>query len=121
MPRTFEYEDPRRIELIEELKKVSRESKAGIWKSIAKELSRSRKNRKELNIRRLNKYTSDNETVIVPGKLLGDGNLDHKLNVAAFRFTEGAKEKVEKSGGRIMPIQELMKKNLKGSNIRIMG
>jgi len=121
MPRTFEYEDPRRLELIEELERASRENKAKVWKSIARELSRSRRNRKEVNVWRLNKYTSDNETVIVPGKLLGDGNLDHKLSVAAFRFTEGAREKVEKAGGKTMPINQLMKKNPKGSNIRVMG
>lgn len=121
MPRTFEYEDPRRIELIEELKKASKENKAGIWKSIATELSRSRRNRKEVNIRRLNKYTSDNETAIIPGKLLGDGNLDHKVTVAAFKLTEGAKEKVEKSGGNIISIQDLIKKNPKGSKIKIIG
>jgi len=121
MPRTFEYKDPIRIELIEELEKASKENKAVIWKSIAKELSRSRRNRKEVNIRRLNRHTSDNETAIVPGKLLGDGNLDHKVTVAAFKLTQGAKEKVEKSGGKTMSIQELMKENPKGSKIRIIG
>lgn len=121
MPRTFEYKDPIRIGLIEELKKASKENKAGIWESIARELSRSRRNRKEVNIRRLNQHTSDNETAIVPGKLLGDGNLDHKITVAAFRLTEGAKEKVEKSGGKIISIQDLIKKNPKGSKIKIIG
>jgi len=107
--------------LIDELQKASKENKAVIWKSIAKELSRTRRNRKEVNIRRLNKHTTDNETAIVPGKLLGDGNLDHKVNVAAFKLTPGAKEKVEKSGGSILSIQDLIKKNPKGSKIKIIG
>ncbi len=121
MPRTFEYEDPGRIGLIEDLKKASKENKTEIWRSIARELSRSRKNRREVNIRRLNRYTSNNETAIVPGKLLGDGNLDHRVDVAAFKLTKGAKEKIEKSGGNTMSIQDLIKKNPKGSKIKIIG
>jgi large subunit ribosomal protein L15 len=33
-------------------------------------------------------------------KLLGDGNLTKKLKVSAHRFSESAKEKIEKAGGQ---------------------
>ncbi len=61
------------------------------------------------------------ETVVVPGKVLGDGSLDHKLEIAAFKFTQSAKEKIKKAGGKFMSISELIKKNPKGSNVRIIG
>jgi len=114
MPRTFEYEDPIRLELINELKVIAR-------KAVARELSRSRKNRREVNIWRINKHTKKGETVVVPGKVLGDGSLDHKLEIAAFKFTQSAKEKIKKAGGKFMSISELIKKNPKGSNVRIIG
>lgn len=35
-------------------------------------------------------------------KLLGDGNLTKKLSVSAHRFSESAKEKIEKAGGKVI-------------------
>ena len=121
MPRTFEYEDPIRLELINELKAIARKEDAKIWRAVARELSRSRKNRREVNIWRINKHTKKGETVVVPGKVLGDGSLDHKLEIAAFKFTQSAKEKIKKAGGKFMSISELIKKNPKGSNVRIIA
>jgi len=121
MPRTYEFEDPNRIELINKLKEKGRKEGAEIWKSLAMELSRPRKNRRYVNIWKLNKYSKNGETIIVPGKILGTGYMDHKIGVAAFKFTRGAKKKIEEAGGRVMSIQELMKTNPKGSKVRIIG
>jgi len=70
---------------------------------------------------KLSKYTKDGETVVVPGKVLGDGELDHRINIAAYKFSEKAKKKIEKTGGKMMSINELMKKNPKGSNLKLIG
>jgi large subunit ribosomal protein L15 len=35
-------------------------------------------------------------------KLLGDGELTKKLTVSAHRFSESAKEKIEKAGGKVV-------------------
>lgn len=109
--------DIRLVTLIRELKKLSHSKKVSIWKAVAYELERPTRRRREVNIWKINKYTEDNETIIVPGKVLGDGELDHKVNIAAFQFSEGAKAKV----GNHMLIEELMQKNPKGSKVRIMS
>ena len=103
------------------LRETSRKDNAGIWKTLAERLSSSRKNRCSVNIQKINRCTKDGDTVVVPGKLLGDGVLDHKVVVAAFNFSESAKKKIESSGGKIMSIPELVKKNPKGSNVVIIG
>lgn len=121
MPRTTEFEDPNRLELIKELKQAVKKEDAGIWKRLAEELSSSRQNRRTVNIWRINKHTTSGETIVIPGKVLGTGSLNHKLNVAAFKFTDGAKQKIEKSGSKMLSIPELIKKNPKGSNLRIIG
>ncbi len=121
MPRTVEYEDPTRLDLIRELKESANKEDAAIWRTLADELSRSGKNRREVNMWKLSKYTKDGETVVVPGKVLGDGELGHKINIAAYKFSEKAKKKIEKTGGKMMSIQDLMKKNPKGSNLRLIG
>jgi large subunit ribosomal protein L18e len=75
----------------------------------------------EVNISRLDRYASEDETVVIPGKLLGSGEIDKKLTVAAFRFSGQAKEKIENAGGRNLSIEELLAKNPTGSKVRIMG
>lgn len=121
MPRTAEFEDQNRLELIKELRQAAKKEDGKIWKRLAEELCRSRKNRRTVNIWRINRHTKEGETVVVPGKILGSGNPSHKLNIAAFKFTDGAKQKIEKFGSKTFSISELIKKNPKGSNIRIIG
>jgi len=108
-------------QLIQELKKVSSTEKAGIWKRIAKDLEKPTRNRRAVNISRINRNTQPKETIIVPGKVLGSGALDHELTIAAFAFSQGAKDTITKSKGKIMTIPELMKQNPKGKDIRIIG
>jgi large subunit ribosomal protein L18e len=113
--------NPKLIETIQFLKKQGKEKKAGIWMSIAELLAKSRRKRITVNISRLNKYTEKNDTVVVPGKVLGAGEIDHPITVAAFAFTQKAKEKIKKARGKCLSIPELVKKNPKGSNIKIIG
>jgi len=103
--------------LIEEINKNSSKEDSGFWRRIKKELERSRRNRREVNITRLEKSTKDKEVVIVPGKVLGDGDLKHDLTVAALQFSEKAKEKIKNT----LTINELLKNNPKGKDIRIIG
>jgi len=105
------------VQLIRELKKLSNKEKVNIWKRVAKELERPTRKQREVNIWKINKVTKDNDTIIVPGKVLGEGELDHKVSVAAYQFSEGAKAKISNN----MLIEELMQKNPKGSKVRIIG
>lgn len=102
--------------LIEHLLK----QKQQIWKSIAKDLARPRKRKICVNLYKINKLTKDDEVIIVPGKVLGKGELNHKLTIAAFTFSAKAKEKLEKKAD-LLSIPELLEKTSKfrGINIRI--
>jgi large subunit ribosomal protein L18e len=57
--------------------------------------------------------------VVVPGKILGSGCLNHALTVASFGASEKAKSKVVAAKGKYISIPELIEKNPKGSNVRI--
>lgn len=74
-----------------------------------------------VNVSRLNRYTKGRETVVVPGKVLGAGKVDHPLHVAAFAFSDQARSKILKAKGKCLSIPELMKKNPKGTNVKIIG
>lgn len=107
--------------LISELKKASALQKSGLWKRVANDLEKSTRQRRVVNISKLNRYTKSNETVIIPGKVLGAGQLNHELTIAAFSFSEGAKQVIKNSKGKCLTIQDLLKQNPQGKNIKIIG
>jgi large subunit ribosomal protein L18e len=57
----------------------------------------------------------------VPGKVLGSGTISHNVTVAAFAFSQNAKKQIESAKGKTMTINELLRKNPKGKDIRIIG
>jgi len=109
------------LKLVEELKKQASVENVKVWKRLALDLEKPTRQRRIVNIYKINKFTKPEETVVVPGKVLSVGELSHKVNVAAFNFSEGAKQKIVNSQGKVMTIYELMKSNPKGKGVRIMG
>lgn len=69
---------------------------------------------------KVQKVAKDNETLLVPGKVLSSGELTKKVTLAAWQFSEQAKEKINKVG-KAVSIQDLMKSNPKGKSVRILG
>lgn len=113
--------NPHLRKLIEELKKTAIVQSVPLWKRIAIDLERPTRIRRAVNLSRINRYTKDSEVIIVPGKVLGSGLIEHKLTIAALSFSEGAVEKLKKKNCELLSISELMEKNPKASKIRIMG
>jgi len=114
-------ENPELIKLISDLKLKARENNARIWRDIAERLEGSNSNYAEVNVSRIQRYARDGDVIVVPGKVLGAGNLDKKVTVAAWKFSRSAEEKIKKAGGRVLSIMELVEENPRGSNVRIMG
>ena len=107
--------------LVEKLYREGTERKADVWKAIAKGLNRPRRKRFEVNLTRVEKHAKPKETIVVPGVVLGSGDIKKRIVVAALKFSGKAKEKIEESGGKCLSIEELYEKNPKGKGIRIMG
>lgn len=74
-----------------------------------------------MNLSSLDRYTQKNETAVVPGKVLGAGKINHPITVAAFAFSEKAEEKIKAAKGKCLSFFDLVKKNPKGSNVKIIG
>ncbi len=113
--------NPQILDLISGLKKQSREKEAPLWRDIASRLERPTRNYSEVNLSRINRHTKDKDLILVPGKVLGAGELDHQLTVAALSFSGSAKDKIIAAGGSCLTIRELMDTNPEGSRVRIMG
>lgn len=113
--------NPELMETIRLLRKLGRENKAQIWRDIAEDLTRPSRKRVAVNVSHLNRHTEKNETVVVPGKVLGTGEIDHPLMVTAFAFSKMSKIKIEAASGKCLSFPDLLKKNPKGSSVRIIG
>jgi len=119
--RKIKSTNPQLINLIRLLKKGSRENKAAIWRDIAERLSKSKRARIAVNISRIDRYTEENDEVVVPGKVLGAGLIKHPVKVAALDFSDQARSKILKAKGKCLSILELMEMNPKGTNVKIIG
>lgn len=113
--------DPGLVSLIEDLKRWSWENQAPIWRDIARRLEKPSRVWAEVNISRISMHVGKGETLIVPGKLLGAGEIDRPVTIASVKTTRGAREKIIKAGGTVMTIPQLVKANPKGTGVRIMG
>ena len=98
-----------------------REQEAKLWKRLARELSKSTRSRRRVNLSKIQRFAKDGETVLVPGKVLAAGILLKKVNVAAWSFSAEAEGKIKSAGGKTISIDTLVKENPKGTGVKIIG
>lgn len=103
------------------LRNAYKKSKAPIWKALEKEISGPKQNRREVNVGRLAQITKDGEVVVIGGKVLGTGSMDHKLTVCSFSISEVAAKKIVDAGGSVVSFDQLVKKYPDGRGVRIIG
>ena len=70
-------------------------------------------------IGRIARYVEKGEMFVIPGKVLGSGEIGVPVTVGAWRFSDQARQKIEKAGGKVLDIQSLLKARPKGEGIRI--
>jgi large subunit ribosomal protein L18e len=99
-------------------RKARSEPKPGIWRDAARYLSSGTATWPEVNVGRLSRVV-DASAIFVPGKVLGTGNLERKLNVGAFSFSASARSKIEKAGGKAFTVEEFVKKYPEGSGVAL--
>lgn len=111
--------NPELIRITRTLRKKSRENEVKIWRDVADRLVRSGQRRATVNVSHLRRHAKKGETIVIPGKVLGSGEIDHPIKVAAFAFSKQARSKILDAKGKCLSIQELTEKNPKGTNVRI--
>ncbi len=104
------------------LEKKGRQSKQKIWLDLAERLKKRRRGEIKINLWKLDTMAEKlkGKTVIVPGKVLGKGELTSEITIAAFGFSERAKKEIEKKG-KFMTLKELVESETKPSEMVIIG
>jgi large subunit ribosomal protein L18e len=89
------------------------------WKNIAEILSSPRRMKICVNLDEINEKTKEGDTIIVPGKVLSEGNVDKKIRIVALNFSEKAREKLKKTKSEVVNILEELKINPKFQGAKV--
>ncbi|WP_345783351.1 50S ribosomal protein L18e [Natrialbaceae archaeon AArc-T1-2] len=112
--------NPRLNDLIADLKSASRETDADVWRDVASRLEKPRSTHAEVNLGRIERYAREDETVVVPGKVLGSGALQKSVTVAAVDFSSSAETKIDQVGEPVQ-LEQLLEENPEGSDVRVIA
>ena len=115
MPRRRKFTNIVLRKTLDELRKT----KTPFWRRVEELLSRPARERVVVNLSKINRYAREGDVVVVPGKVLGAGELDKKVTIAAFSFSYTAIEKITQAGGKAIHISELVKENPKGKDLKV--
>jgi large subunit ribosomal protein L18e len=78
----------------------ARTTKKAVWKDLVKRLKRAHRNRTSVNLWKLDMLAKKfkGKIFVVPGKVLGKGNLNEKVTVIALEYSETARAKINSKG-----------------------
>jgi len=101
------------MEAIRESKKLEN------WNQVSDLISSPKRKSIILNLSQINEMSKDGESVVVPGKVLSTGDAPKGLKVAAFHFSENARQKIQTAGGKCLSIGDVVKLAPSGQGVRI--
>ncbi len=101
------------------LDKHGKSSQENAYRVISELLTVRTRGRAEVNLAHLNKMATAHPTKIfvVPGTVLGNGELTQTLHVAALRFTGSAQTKIAHAKGKAYTLNELMEQKIPASKL----
>jgi large subunit ribosomal protein L18e len=113
--------DESRQRLAIALKRQSRNPGGRVWRVLLDCLLGPRRNRTAVNLSALQRNFEKGRTMVVPGKVLANGAIEDKLQVAALAFSAKARAKIETRGGKCLSVEELMQVNPTGKDLKMVA
>ncbi|MEK6860268.1 MAG: 50S ribosomal protein L18e [Nanoarchaeota archaeon] len=86
---------------------------------LANKLSGSTRKQLRVNVGELSELKEDN--ILVPGKILGEGEIKKKITISALGFSEQAREKLKKAGCQIKTINQEIEDNPTLKGVKVLG
>lgn len=109
------------IRMARDLKKASTKNDAPIWAKLAEYALKPSVARRDINLYKIGQLTKENDTVVFPGKVLGTGNVPHKITLCSFSISSSAASKIIENGGKVISYTELIEKNPTGKGVVLLG
>ena len=83
------------LTMVKELKTASAKNKAPIWAELAEMAQKPKIAKRLVNVTKINRVTADNDIIVIPGKVLGTGNISHKVTLCSFSISTAAAKKIK--------------------------
>lgn len=109
------------IRMARDLKKASTKNDAPIWAKLAEYALKPSVARRDINLYKIGQLTKENDIVVFPGKVLGTGNVPHKITLCSFSISSSAASKIIENGGKVISYTELIEKNPTGKGVVLLG
>jgi len=109
------------IHMAKDLKRASAKNDAPIWAKLAEYALKPSIARRDLNLNRIGQLTKENDVVVFPGKVLGTGNISHKITLFSFSISNSAATKIVEQGGKIITYSNLIEQNPTGKGVVLLG
>lgn len=90
------------------------------WLPIAKTLSRSRRNYSAINLKDIDKNSAEGDTIIIPGKILSQGDITKKIRLCALSISKEARGKLKNTKSEFFHLMNEIKNNPKAEGIKIL-
>jgi len=90
------------------------------WLKIANSISVPRRKQASVNLSEIDEETKEGDTVLIPGKVLGSGDVSKKIRVVALYFSQGAIKKLKAKKCEVVSVREEIKVNPKAQGIKIL-
>jgi large subunit ribosomal protein L18e len=103
--------------LVENLYKLSKDKKKDVYATVAKMLESPTRNQTSKNLFNLQNmtYIVDGDIIVIPGKVLGVGNLEKKITIYAVGISESAKKKYK----GVKTMQDFCKDNIDYKKLKL--
>ena len=99
MPKPTGPTDPNTKVLVRAFAK----KKERFYLDLARQLSKPARQKKGVNMTRIQK--TDSHSVVVPGKVLGAGEITRAVTVYALDFSKEARKKITAAGGKCLSLE----------------
>jgi len=109
------------IRMAKDLKKAGTKNDAPIWSKLSEYALKPSIARRHINLNRIGQLTKDSDTVVFPGKVLGTGDIDHKITLCSFSISNAAAAKILEKGGKIISFSDLIEKHPTGKGVVLLG
>ncbi len=113
--------NPAKIQTLTLLRQAGKKSGRRVWHDMSNRLESHKSQMSNVNISKVSTLTKEGDVVLIPGKVLGGGIIDHKIHIGAFSFSGVAVEKIRRADGEPLSVQAFIQKYMNHKGLIILG
>ncbi len=113
--------NPAKIQTLTLLRQAGKKSGRRVWHDMSKRLESHKSQMSNVNVSKVSTLTKEGDVILVPGKVLGSGIIDHKIHIGAFSFSGVAIEKIRRADGEPLSVQAFIEKYINHKGLIILG